>query len=124
MKRVTVIVTDKIIQVNRGSKWSNSQKVGVNKRNVIDALEMNDYHDNCYFPRGSVKVVFIEEVGDSLWLLLQSLSNFLLVEMNITLGKWNCNSIFFQYMFSLFCCIKIHTPIITKITPWPDNEVD
>ena len=65
MKRVTVIVPDKIIQVTGGSKRSNSQKIGVNEHNIIDALEMNDYHNNCYFPRGSVRVVSIEEVGHS-----------------------------------------------------------
>ncbi len=61
MKRITLIVPDKIIRVSGTSSWSRSKEVEVDSESIIGALEANDYHDNLYFPRGMIKVQSIEE---------------------------------------------------------------
>ena len=62
MKKVTIIVPDKILYVLGTSISSETKKVETNHERIIEALEANDYHVNYYFPGGSVRVESVEDV--------------------------------------------------------------
>ncbi len=62
MKKATIIVPDTARQVRGFSSGTRSEEVPVDVYAVIEALESNHYHDNCYFPKGSVHVVGIEDL--------------------------------------------------------------
>jgi hypothetical protein len=62
MKKVTVIVPDKILYTIGTSSTSETRALETNRENMIEALECNDYHVNYYFPNGSVEVVAVENV--------------------------------------------------------------
>ena len=50
MKKVTILVPDKILYVSGTSISSETKEVETNQERVIEALEANDYHVNYYFP--------------------------------------------------------------------------
>jgi len=62
MKRIVLIVPDKIIHVVGTSRNSQSEEIDVNRENITRALEMNAYHENLYFPNGSVKCESVEKI--------------------------------------------------------------
>lgn len=62
MKKVTIIVPDKILYVLGTSISSETKEVETNHERIIEALESNDYHVNYYFPGGTVEVESIEDV--------------------------------------------------------------
>jgi len=62
MKRVTIIVPDKILYVSGTSISSETKEVETSRENITEALESNDYHVNYYFPSGTVKVESVEDI--------------------------------------------------------------
>jgi len=62
MKKVTVIVPDKILYTIGTSSSSETKALETKRENIIEALEGNDYHVNYYFRNGSVEVVAVEDV--------------------------------------------------------------
>lgn len=57
MKRVTIVVPDKMSEVNGVSK-----DVDVDERTILLALVTNDYHENWYF--SDPKSIWIESIED------------------------------------------------------------
>ncbi len=62
MKKVTLIVPDEIIHVIGTTSSSRQKKIMTDRKNIVQALETNDYHDNYYFPIGSVKVESVRQI--------------------------------------------------------------
>ena len=62
MKRITLLVPDKIKHVSGGSRGTNTEIIEVDPDNIVEALETNDYHINYYFQPGSVVVEKIENL--------------------------------------------------------------
>ena len=62
MKKVTIIVPDKILYVLGTSISSETKEVETNRESITEALEANDYHVNYYFPGGSVRIESVEDV--------------------------------------------------------------
>ena len=62
MKKVTLILPDKILYTIGTSSTSETKALETNRENIIEALEGNDYHINYYFPNGSVEVVAVADV--------------------------------------------------------------
>ncbi len=62
MKKVTLIVPDKINHVTGTTSSSRLKEIVTDEKNIIRALETNDYHDNYYFPINSVKVESIRKI--------------------------------------------------------------
>ncbi len=61
MKRITLVVPNKIIRVSGTSSYSQSKEIEVDSKSIVGALEVNDYHENISFPKGMIKVHSIEE---------------------------------------------------------------
>ena len=59
MKKVTMLVPDKMIYVDKVQNI-----VNVDTRTIELALTTNDYHINYYFPEGSIQVISVEEYKD------------------------------------------------------------
>jgi hypothetical protein len=62
MKKVTLIVPDKILYTISTSSTSETKAVKKDREYIIEALEGNDYHVNYYFPSRSVEVLSVEDV--------------------------------------------------------------
>ena len=62
MKKVTVIVPDKILYTIGTSTTSETKTLDTNRDNIIEALEGNDYHVNYYFPNRSIEVAAVDDV--------------------------------------------------------------
>lgn len=64
MKKVTILVPDTIICVDGASDSIHHENVNVDTNIIELALTTNDYHNNYYFPEGSITVVSVEEYKD------------------------------------------------------------
>lgn len=65
MKKVTLILPDKIIRVIGSHDNSKKKEVDVNAQNIINALVIDDYHMNFFFnDRKKIKVVSIKNIDD------------------------------------------------------------
>ena len=62
MKKVTVILPDKILYTIGTSTSSEVRELETDHKNIIEALECNDYHISYHYPNGSVQVVAVEDV--------------------------------------------------------------
>jgi len=62
MKKVTLIVPDKIFHVYGNERQSTKIK-DVNAISIIFALTMNRMHENYYFPKDQVRVESIENIN-------------------------------------------------------------
>ncbi len=60
MKRITLLVPDKIIHISGTSRSSHSERIEVTRDNIVKALETNDYQINYYFEQGAVTVAEFE----------------------------------------------------------------
>ncbi len=64
MKRVTLLLPDKLISVGGSSRWTCREELPTTPENVIKALTSNDYHLNYYFAERSVAVQSIEDIQE------------------------------------------------------------
>lgn len=63
MKKVTIILPDKIIRVIGSHDNSKKKEIDVNAQNIINALVTDDYHMNYFFnDRKKIKVVSIKNI--------------------------------------------------------------
>jgi hypothetical protein len=61
MKRVGLLVPDRLLSVRGGTDWSRCNEIEVTPEALVEALEADDYHDRVRFPPGSVRVLAIED---------------------------------------------------------------
>ena len=66
MKKVTIVVPDRILYVSGTSMRSETKEVETSRESVTETLEANDSHVNYYFPNGSVKVESIEGIENQM----------------------------------------------------------
>ena len=64
MKKVTLLLPDKIIRVLGTSRISQTSEVDLTPENMINVLVVDEYHDSFKFKREQVKVLSIESVDD------------------------------------------------------------
>ena len=64
MKKITIIVPDKIKHSMRTFEKNRTTENVVTKQIIIKALEIDEYDENLYFPKGTVKIVAIEDIDN------------------------------------------------------------
>jgi len=62
MKRIIIIVPDKINHSLRTFQTNHTKEKPVTKQLITRALELDDYDENLYFPKGAVTVASIEDI--------------------------------------------------------------
>ena len=62
MKRIVLIVPDKINHSHSTFKTDRAREKPVTRQLIIKALELDEYDETMYFPKGSVKVESIENI--------------------------------------------------------------
>ena len=64
MKKVTLLLPDKIIRVLGTSSMSRTSEIDLTPENMINVLVVDEYHESFKFKREQVKVLSIESVDD------------------------------------------------------------
>ena len=64
MKKVTLLLPDKLISVGGSSRWTCKEDLPTTPENVIKALTSNDYHLNFYYAEKSLEVLSIADVEE------------------------------------------------------------
>lgn len=62
MKKITIIVPDKIKHSIRTFDTNRVEENIVTKQIIIKALQIDEYDENLYFPKGTVKILAIEDI--------------------------------------------------------------
>ena len=62
MKRIVLMVPDRMTYARGTSRDSETETVDTTEENIVNALTMNEYHENYYFEeKDTVRIISIEE---------------------------------------------------------------